>query len=69
MATRIPPLGPAVTNPVRGLNTRKATIVVNKKRGRKVKDVNANRWDCVQLLSAVVRVAEMVLELWRDHFI
>jgi hypothetical protein len=51
------------------LNTRKATIVVNKKRGRKVKDVNANRWDCVQLLSAVVRVAEMVLELWRDHFI
>jgi hypothetical protein len=39
--------------------------VVHKKRRRR----NADKWERMQLLSVVVRIAEMLLDLWRDHIL
>jgi hypothetical protein len=31
--------------------------------------VTARRWERLQLLATAMRLAEMLLDLWRDHFI
>ena len=41
----------------------------NKARRRRAEQVNADKWECMRLLSAAIRLAELVLDLWRDHLL
>jgi hypothetical protein len=59
-----------MNNPVRGFNMREAGIMAQNKRcRRRAEQVNADKWERMQLLSAVIRLAEMVLDLWRDRLL
>jgi hypothetical protein len=64
------PVVPAVNNPVRGSNVKEVGIMArNKRRHRRAGQINADKWERMQLLSAVMRLAEMVFDLWRDRLL
>ena len=40
-------------------------FMVRKKKSHR----NADKWERMQLVSVVIRIAEMLLDLWRDHIL
>lgn len=58
-----------VSNPVRGMIREVGVMAHNKRRLQRAEQVNANKWESVRLLSAAIRLAEMLLDMWHDHLL
>ena len=41
----------------------------NKRRRQRAEQVNVDKWERMQLLSTVIRLAQIVLDLWRDRLL